>query len=288
MTTLTEKATAVEIDNVTAGYGRAPVLTDISLRIAMGDFTGILGPSGSGKTTLLRLILGALKPISGSVSVMGRPARGRISAKIGYVPQLETVDWNFPVTVEEVVLMGQAATSSPWPWTGRRDRNRVGAILEKLGISEFASRHIRQLSGGEQQRTFLARALYRDPEILLLDEPTAGVDVATRRQILDLLIELNAEGVAVVMTTHDLNSVAANLPNLVCLNETVIAAGRPDEVLTPSVLKKTFGSPMVVLDHAGKLLVAEIPDEEQHGKHGHHIHLHDDHPGGDENREVGA
>jgi ABC-type Mn2+/Zn2+ transport system ATPase subunit len=247
----------VELDGVYAGYRDGPVLEDAHVTIEPGDFVGVVGPSGSGKSTFLRTILGDTHVFAGSVRVDGRtpdPA----SQAIGYVPQVETVDWNFPVTAREVVLM--AVEDRRWrPWPGRRAQQEAVAILERLGIGDLADRHIRQLSGGQQQRVFLARALARRPSLLLLDEPTSGVDLRTRDEILHLLDELNHQGITMVMTTHELNAVAAHLPRIVCLNVRVIADGSPREVFTSEVLAETYGADVPVLEYEGMRLVAERP-----------------------------
>jgi zinc/manganese transport system ATP-binding protein/zinc transport system ATP-binding protein len=252
-----ETGPIVELQGVTCGYGSTPALTEVDLTIMAGDFVGLVGPSGAGKTTLLRAILGAVGVYRGQIKVNGRPInRGRPRA--GYVPQLETIDWNFPVTVEQVVLMGCA--SDGWlPWHRRVDVERARAVMERLGIAGLARRHIRALSGGQQQRTFLGRALVSNPELLLLDEPTSGVDIKTRDDILHLLDELNHEGATVIMTTHELNAVAAHLPWVVCINGGVIAQGPPSEVYTPDVLKRTYGAEMAVVEYQGMTLVAETP-----------------------------
>ena len=251
----------IEWRNVTCGYGGQPVLRDVSLRIHRGQFAGIVGPSGAGKTTLLRTLLGTVELASGEVRVAGRSLNGQPSIKVGYVPQLETVDWNFPVTVEEVVLMGRTMHSGPWPWTSRRDRQRAAALLEQLGIAGLQKRHIRDLSGGQQQRVFLARALIAEPDILVLDEPTTGVDVKTRDDILHLLAELNRRGITILLTTHDLNAVAAHLPWVICLNETVIAEGRPDDVFREDVLNRTFRADLMVIRQNGLLFVVDRPHD---------------------------
>jgi ABC-type Mn2+/Zn2+ transport system ATPase subunit len=188
-----------------------------------------------------------------------RPQQGSITRRadvaVAYVPQLETVNWNFPVTVAECVLMSR--TTRKLPWASRDERAEVAKLLDRLGIGDLGGRHIRDLSGGQQQRMFIARALLRRPQLLLLDEPTSGVDVASRHDMLHLLGELNDEGVAILITTHDLNGVAAHLPKLVALNKTVIAAGTPREVITPPVLERTFGAPMEVLEHLGMPVVLD-------------------------------
>jgi zinc/manganese transport system ATP-binding protein/zinc transport system ATP-binding protein len=252
-----QAAAAIELRGVTCGYDGQAALHNVDLTIMAGDFVGLVGPSGAGKTTMLRSMLGAVDIYSGQVLVHGRPL-GRGQSQAGYVPQLETIDWNFPVTVEQVVMMGRA--SGGWlPWLGKTAKDEAYAIMDRLGIGGLGKRHIRALSGGQQQRVFLGRALFSSPRLLLLDEPTAGVDIKTRDDILHLLDELNHEGVTVVMTTHELNAVAAHLPWVVCVNRGVVAEGPPSEVYTPDILKRTYNAEMTVIQHEGMTLVAETP-----------------------------
>ena len=248
----------VELRGVTSGYGGSPALESVDLAVNRGDFVGLLGPSGSGKTTLLRTILGVVDIYQGKVVVEGQSIADR-KPRIGYVPQIETIDWNFPVTVEQVVMMG--FTSNRWwlPWRQKRDYEHALEIMERLGIADLAKRHIRELSGGQQQRTFLARALVGSPHVLLLDEPTSGVDIKTRDEVMHLLDELNHQDVTIIMTTHEINSVAAHLPWVVCVNRRVVDAGPPSRIFTPEVLKRTYNADIVVTEYMGMKLVAETP-----------------------------
>lgn len=246
----------VRLSGVTCAYDATPVIEDVDLTIEAGDFIGVVGPSGSGKSTLLRAISGSIDPVRGSVERKG--------VRFGFVPQLETVNWDFPVTVSQCVLMARTRPLRKfWPSRGERvaERERLHDVLDRLGIGEFADRHIRALSGGQQQRMFLARALMTDADVLLLDEPTSGLDVKTRHEVLHLLDELRRSGLAVIITTHDLNGIAAHLPNVVCLNKRVVAAGTPAQVLTSVNLEATYGSPMEVLQHAGMPVVVDAAPE---------------------------
>ncbi|HQY94621.1 metal ABC transporter ATP-binding protein [Caldilinea sp.] len=254
----------VEVRNLTFGYDAMPVLHDVSLHLHSGQFAGLVGPSGAGKTSLLKLVLGVLRPTHGVALLDGEPIDGRQAGRVGYVPQLETVDWNFPVTVEQVVLMGRVRRSGWWPWHDAAARREAHAVLERLEIDHLAARHIRALSGGQQQRVFLARALIARPDLLVLDEPTSGVDIRTAENILHLLAELNQQGMTILMTTHDLNAAAAHVPWLVCLNRQVIAEGPPEEIFTDEVLSRTYQSEMMVIRQEGVLLVAQKPHPHTH------------------------
>lgn len=250
-----------ELDNVSCSYGPQVVLSNVNLTIEAGEFVGLVGPSGSGKTTLLRTLLGSVQPVRGQVRVDGKPVQGgKLPRALGYVPQLETVDWTFPVTVEQVVMMGRIREMNLLPWATRKDKALVQETLERLGMGGLGGRHIRALSGGQQQRVFLARALISNPKMLLLDEPTSGVDIKTRNDVLCLLGEINQGGVTVVLTTHDLNSVAAHLPKVICINRELIAQGKPEEIFTEKVLAQTYGSQMRVLRQDGMLLIGDDPN----------------------------
>ncbi len=242
----------IVVDQLTVNYGGgAPVLIDVDLTIEPGDLVGIVGPSGSGKSTLLKAMLGTVPAVSGRV----RRAPG---LAVGLVPQVETIDWNFPVTVGECVGMARARGLRT-PWITKRERTEIAEVLDRLGMTGLGDRHIRELSGGQQQRVFLARALFTNAQVIFLDEPTSGLDVRTRHDVLHLLDDLNADGLTIVLTTHDLNGIAAHLPTVVCLNRSVIGAGSPEEVLVPDVLERTYGSPMEVLEHGGMRVVVDAP-----------------------------
>ena len=220
----------IRCDALSVAYETNFALENVTVHVRRGEFVGIVGPSGSGKTSLLKAITGAVPAARGSVEVM----RG---IRIGYVPQVESVDWNFPITVGEVLAMTR--TRRRWPTVTKTERQEMAEVLESLGIGGLQDRHIRELSGGQQQRVFVARAMFGNPDVLLLDEPTSGVDVRTRHEVLHLLHDLHGNGTTIVLTTHDLNGLASHLPRLVCLNREVIADGSPRETLIPEVLERT-------------------------------------------------
>ncbi|HET9249451.1 MAG TPA: metal ABC transporter ATP-binding protein [Actinomycetota bacterium] len=263
----------VRFERVTCRYGREPVLVNVDLEIGAGEFVGIVGPSGSGKTTVLRAIAGTVEPIAGRIERAPR-------LSVGYVPQVETVNWYFPVTVREAVLMARL-DGRRLPWPSVQEVDEAQRVLERLGLGGLADRHIRELSGGQQQRVFIARAMLGRPQLLLLDEPTSGVDVRTRHDVMHVIHELHHEGLAIVLTTHDLNGIASHLPRLVCLNREVIATGTPRRVITSDILEKTYGAPLEVLSHGGMPVVVEqYPEllEEEEGarvlplREDHHEH----------------
>ncbi|MQG45585.1 MAG: metal ABC transporter ATP-binding protein [SAR202 cluster bacterium] len=279
----------VEIKAVTCGYEKQQVLTDVSLTIMPGDFVGLLGPSGSGKTTLLRTVLGAVDLYEGEVLVNG-VATTKKRPRVGYVPQLETIDWNFPVTVQEVVMMGRTMENKLFPWYRKEEKDLAAEMMSRLGILDLADRHIRELSGGQQQRVFLARALISSPQLLLLDEPTSGVDIKTRDDVMHLLHDLNHDGVTIIITTHEINAVAVHLPWIVCLAGRILAEGPPSEVITTEVLRLTYGAEMPVIHYEGMTIVAESPHS--YGRNGDSdgkaslppVHVHE--PGGNPEDEA--
>ncbi|MGH2941698.1 MAG: metal ABC transporter ATP-binding protein [Solirubrobacteraceae bacterium] len=246
---MSRRAELVGLAGVTCGYASEAVLVDVDLAIRSREFVGIVGPSGAGKTTALRVIAGSVRPARGSVT-------RRRGLRMAYVPQVETINWSFPVTVQECVLMSRVG-GRRLPWASRAERAQVADVLGRLDIGDLAGRHIRELSGGQQQRVFIARALLGEPELLLMDEPTSGVDVRLRHEVLHLLDDLNAGGLAIVLTTHDLNGIAAHLPRIVCLNRSVLGDGAPHDVLSSDVLERTYGASMQVLEHGGMPVVVD-------------------------------
>jgi zinc/manganese transport system ATP-binding protein/zinc transport system ATP-binding protein len=247
---------AISLSNVTAGYEHNVVFTRLSLKIAAGQFAGIVGPTGCGKTTLLKTILGTHPIFAGDVLLDGRQVGSVRPGAIGYVPQLGSVDWSFPVTVEEVIMMGLYTNSRIWPWASKEERERVHNLAHRLGIYDCLHHHIVHTSGGQRQRAFLARALINNPKLLVLDEPTSGVDIKTQHEVLHLLGDINSEGITILLTTHDLNAVASHLPWVICFNNGVVAQGQPRDIFTNEILTRTYGGDIVIVKHDGHFLIA--------------------------------
>ena len=212
-------------------YERVTALDGVTFSLAAGEALGIVGPNGSGKSTLLKAIAGLLEPTSGTVSVFGESPRALEPGAIGYVPQVEAVDWTFPVSVGDVVAMGRYPRLGSLSLFSKRDREIVADALAALNLGDLRDRHISQLSGGQQQRVFVARALAQEPRLLLLDEPTTGVDAATIAALRDVIRERVRAGLPVLMTTHDLDGAPEWFDSLMVVDHRVLAYGDPAEVL---------------------------------------------------------
>ncbi|MGA8473515.1 MAG: metal ABC transporter ATP-binding protein [Candidatus Cybelea sp.] len=226
---------AVVARDLVVRYEDFTALVGATLTVHYGESLGIVGPNGSGKSTLLKTIAGLLLPSSGSLSVLGSPPRKLPPGTIAYVPQVEAVDWSFPATVWDVVAMGRFARLRFWQRFGARDRQVVHRALELVDIARLANRHIAHLSGGQQQRVFVARAIAQEPRLLLLDEPTTGVDAATEEALRRIVRELAAGGMPVLMATHDLDRVDEWFDRLLVLDRRVLALGTPREVVESGV-----------------------------------------------------
>ncbi|MFV0413354.1 MAG: metal ABC transporter ATP-binding protein [Oscillospiraceae bacterium] len=232
---------AVEVEDLTVAYGAKPVLWDIDLKIPKGQLMAVVGPNGAGKTTLVKVMLGLLKPVTGAVRFLNEGGDIRsFKNRIGYVPQSGSVDWDFPATVQDVVLMGCYGKLG-WVRRPRKaDIELTKQTLQKVGMQEYACRQISQLSGGQQQRVFLARALAQEAEIYFMDEPFKGVDAQTERAIVTLLKELKKQGKTVVVVHHDLQTVSDYFDWVTLINLRVVASGPVKEVFHEENLKKTY------------------------------------------------
>jgi ABC-type Mn2+/Zn2+ transport system ATPase subunit len=222
---------AVEVHGLHVRYDRVEALRGVDFELPRGTALGIVGPNGSGKSTLLKAVAGLVKPAAGTVRVQGLPPRDLPPGTIGYVPQVEDVDWQFPVSVRDVVTMGRYPRIKPFQRFSAHDHRAVARAIEALDLGAVADRHISELSGGQQQRAFVARAIAQEPLLLLLDEPTTGVDAATEESLLHLVRGLVADGLPVLMTTHDLDRAAEWFDRLIVVDHTVLADGTPDAVL---------------------------------------------------------
>ncbi len=237
------------IHDLTVAYHRKPVLWDIDLAIPEGRLMAVVGPNGAGKSTLIKAVLGLVPSASGRIQIYGKPYR-RQRHLVGYVPQRESVDWDFPVNALDVVAMGLSRKIGWFRPVTRKYRKTALVALDQVGMAEFADRQINQLSGGQQQRVFLARALVQDARVYLMDEPFTGVDVATERAIVTLLKALKEEGKTCVVVHHDLQTVPDYFDHVALLNMRLVAAGPVREVFTEENLKKTYGGKLTLLSDA--------------------------------------
>lgn len=252
---------AIAVHDLTTGYRKQPALRDINLAVEPGSLVGVIGPNGGGKSTLFKTILGLHKPWTGTVRVGGEA--GKPGRKIGYVPQTETVDWTFPVTVGDVVMMGRYPRLGFLRRPGQRDRDVVDQALTQVGMLDHRGTQIGQLSGGQRQRVFIARALCQEPDILLLDEPVSGVDAVTQHQIFELLERLCVSGKTVIVASHDLHCVAQRFDQVLLLSGRVVGYGPPERVLTQPLLNETFRSHLLLLQVDGRTFIVE---DTGHGK----------------------
>lgn len=243
----------VDVHDVTVAYHRRPVLWDIDVQVPAGKLVAIIGPNGAGKSTLLKAVLGLVPLASGHVTVFGSPLRG-VRKRVGYVPQREAVDWDFPITVSEVVEMGRYGRLGWVRRPGVADRRIALGCLAQVGMEAMSERQISQLSGGQQQRVFLARALAQEADLYLMDEPFAGVDAATERVIVDVLRGLRDTGRTVVAVHHDLQTVAEYFDHVIMLNLRLVAAGPVGTTFTGANLQSTYGGRLTLLDQAAEAI----------------------------------
>jgi manganese/zinc/iron transport system ATP- binding protein len=245
----------LDIHDVTVAYQRKPVLWDVDLIIEEPQLAAIVGPNGAGKSTLIKAVLGLVPMASGSVKVFGENV-SKVRKRIGYVPQRESVDWDFPVSVIDVVLMGTYGQLGWFRRPGPKQRHWARECLAKVGLSQYERQQIGQLSGGQQQRVFLARALAQKADIYFMDEPMAGVDAATERIIFELLADLRASGKTIIAVHHDLRTVPQYFDYVALLNVRLVASGPVETTFTPENLRKTYGGRLAVLDAAAEALKA--------------------------------
>ena len=249
-------APPIEARDLTVAYDARPVLRSASFTLQRGQLLSVVGPNGAGKSTLLKALLGLITPDYGTARFFGQPIDA-VRGRVAYVPQTEAVDWDFPVTVGEVVLMGRYTRGrGPLRWLTRpnaADRDRAAEALERVGMTAYRQRHIRRLSGGQQRRVFLARALCQGAELLLLDEPFAGVDAQTEATLFGLIEQMAAAGKTLLIVNHDLQ-ILSKFDRVLMLNQRVIAYGAPDEVVTDEALRATYGGRLALLDEADQRL----------------------------------
>lgn len=243
---------ALQAHQLSVNYDKTPVLWDITFEIPQGHLIGIVGPNGAGKSTLIKAALGLVRPISGKIEFFGQPLKN-VRKRIAYVPQRQSVDWDFPITVRDLVLMGRYGKLGMMHWPRKADWAAADRYLEMVGMAPYAERQISQLSGGQQQRVFIARALLQEADVYFMDEPFAGIDLATEKVIMHILENLKLQGKTVFVIHHDLNNVESYFDWALLLNMHLIACGPVQDVFNAENLHATYGKSFSLFDEALKL-----------------------------------
>jgi manganese/zinc/iron transport system ATP- binding protein len=241
----------VNVEELTVNYDKTPALWDVHFTVPPA-LVGIVGPNGAGKSTLLKALLGMVKPLTGKIEFFGLPLH-QVRKKVAYVPQRSSVDWDFPLTAFDLVLMGRFGKLGPFRWPSRADRKAVESALDKVGMLPFAKRQIGELSGGQQQRLFVARALLQEADLYLMDEPFAGIDIATEKALMALFEELRKAGKTLFIVHHDLHTVERYFDWLLLLNTCLVASGPLKQVFSQENILRTYGRSSALLDEVAKL-----------------------------------
>ncbi|MBI5123663.1 metal ABC transporter ATP-binding protein [Candidatus Roizmanbacteria bacterium] len=253
MQPIDHKTNIIELNAIYFSYdGHEKTLDNISFALHKGDYLGIIGPNGGGKSTLLKIMLGLLKPTSGSIKLFGQTIKDfKDWSKIGYVPQKAAYfDNNFPATVKEVVAMGRYAKKGLFRFLTKADDEKIDKALEQVDMHNYKNKQIGNLSGGQQQRIFIARALATEPEVIFLDEPTAGVDVSNQEQFYELLRKLNRElDLTLVLVSHELDVVAKEATEVACINSQLISYCTPSELAKQGKLEQIYGHDLKYILH---------------------------------------
>ncbi len=253
------------VSGLTVRYNGHAALDNVTFDLQVGEQVAVVGPNGAGKSTLLKAIAGVLKPVAGAVTVYGHSPGGHIC--IAYVPQRTAVDWRFPVTVHDVVLMGRIGKLGLFRHPGKRDLAYVRECLDVVGLADLANRQIGELSGGQQQRMFIARALAQEAELMLMDEPLTGLDVPSQEGLFQLLHDLRARHVTIMLSTHDLDQAVQYFDRVMLLNRRLLGFGKATEVFTPEQLMAAYGGHLHLVPLNGGLVA--VGDTCCEGEHRH-------------------
>ena len=249
---------ALHVNRVSAGYrGNRNALKDISFQVKEGERVAVIGPNGAGKSTLFKAIVGVVEISSGRIAIYGDDSRNS-RTNVGYVPQQNAIDWSFPASVFEVVMMGRCRHIGWFRWPGKNDRQIVREILERLSLGDLAGRQISELSGGQRQRVFIARALAQDTRLMVLDEPFTAVDQSAEQEIIESLDILTAHGITLLLSTHHMENVALHFDKILILRQRLLAYGPPDDALTAVNLRNAFGSALPVMTQENDLLLFSV------------------------------
>jgi len=249
----------LDVRKLSARYNGGLALEEITFHLHAGERVAVVGPNGAGKSTLFKVVAGVLQPTSGEVKIFG--SRPRRHVCIAYIPQRSQVDWDFPVSVADVVMMGRIAKLGPLGWPKKRDWDLVHKMLDIVNLDDLSKRQISELSGGQQQRMFIARALAQEAELMLMDEPLTGLDSPSQEGILTLLDELKRQNVTVMVATHDLEQASEYFDRIMLLNHRLIGFGKPDDVLQTEKLLQAYGGRLRSVDGDNVLAVDDCCDD---------------------------
>ncbi|HAV77235.1 MAG TPA: manganese ABC transporter ATP-binding protein [Anaerolineae bacterium] len=252
----------LDVSHLTVRYNGRIALDDLTFHLHEGERVAVVGPNGAGKSTLFKVVAGVLQQNSGEVKIFGSRPHGHVC--IGYIPQRSQVDWNFPVSVADVVMMGRSAKLGPFNWPRKKDWEFVRHALETVELSNLSTRQIGQLSGGQQQRMFIARALAQEAELMLMDEPLTGLDTPSQEGILDLLDRLKKENVTVMVATHDLDQAEAHFDRIMLLNHRIVSFGEPQIVMQTENLLNAYGGRLRSTDDGKVLSIDDCCDDDEH------------------------
>lgn len=243
----------IKIENLSFGYDEYLVLKDIDFIVEEGDFWGIIGPNGAGKTTLIKIILGLLRPKKGYVEVFGKvPWKLKEERKnIGYIPQKAEIEKYFPIKVWDLVALGRKIVNN-WKNISKEDKEKIEKALNYVEMLEYKDKLFSELSGGQQQRILVAKALAQEPKLLLLDEPTIGVDIITQEKFYNLLQNLNEKGLTIILVSHDIGVISKRVNKLACLNRRIFLHGCPKDLQINRALREIYGEEFLLLTHEGE------------------------------------
>lgn len=254
---------AIEVHDLTVSYNRKPALWGIDFEIPEGKLVGIIGPNGAGKSTLIKAMMELNDHDSGYVKLFGENMNN-VRNRIAYVPQRGSVDWDFPASVLDVVLMGRYGKKGLLKRLNKRDKEIALACLEKVNMQQYINRQISQLSGGQQQRVFIARSLAQEADLYFMDEPFAGIDATTEKTIFNLLLSMRDEGKTILIVHHDLQSAYEYFDWIILLNTQLIASGPKEQIFVPEYLQKTYGGKIDLLSKVGEMLgELQVPPREK-------------------------
>ncbi|RPI32858.1 MAG: metal ABC transporter ATP-binding protein [Chloroflexota bacterium] len=257
-------APILKVNGLGVRFENNVALKDITFELRAGERLALVGPNGAGKSTLFKVIAGVLAPTEGEVNVFGQEPGGHIC--IAYVPQRSQVDWNFPVTVADVVMMGRIGKVGLLRWPKRKDWEAVHQALDLVGLEGMSNRQIGELSGGQQQRMFIARALAQEAELMLMDEPLNGLDLNSQEAIFHILDELRQRGITVMIATHDLSQAAEEFDRVMLINHKLVGIGLPGQVFTPALLLEAYGGSLRLIPRGSEVLAIGDTCCEEGGK----------------------